>query len=325
MLQRIKQQKLHNVIVFSSDDAVLDGSTDREAFQTGHVVLVVWNPEVNFPRLCIKIECIACGGPVQKDGMSKPRRVAGLKGRKHVSAQKYRCLCCSAAGGKATPFDAKHPQVMSQQLPAFVAAQLGVVFTHSGAMDYEMLQHIAHDVTKGTSFQAACERMHTFLKRSHNVAELTYMDQWGYLQQPGQQTQLDTIAPSGPPPQFGQFGAPGMPKPYLPASQSCSTIWLSVFEDKAAYAKRHMSSLLGDFLSGDHTFRTAKYVRNTDGSAAYMAVLNFKNEYSQTVAYWFTNTTSMLEVKVGLQKLQQRYIAAGLQVNNLDYAFDMQL
>lgn len=48
---------------------------------------------------------------------------------------------------------------------------------------------------------------------------------------------------------------------------------------------------------------------------AYLAVLSFMNEFGEVVAYWFTHTTSLLEVKEGLEKLAQRYKAAGKPVS----------
>ena len=62
---------------------------------------------------------------------------------------------CPAASGEAVPYDAKHPEVMAR-LPPILAAQLSIVFTQSGAMDDDMLQHIHHDVMKGLSIQAVC-------------------------------------------------------------------------------------------------------------------------------------------------------------------------
>ena len=101
-------------------------------------------------------------------------------------------------------YDAKHPDVMAR-LPAFLAAQLSITFTHSGAMDDDMLQHIHHDVMKGLSFQAACDRAASFLRHNHNQAELEFLSLWNYQQQPGTQTLLDCPALSGAPPQFGTF------------------------------------------------------------------------------------------------------------------------
>ena len=152
-----------------------------------------WNPEKQFPHLEIRIVCMACGGPVERGGNGLPRLVAGFNRRKLVSAQKYRhrqCPCANCPGGSTT-FDAKHPKVMQEMIPATVAHLLNVVFTHRGALDYELLMHVDHDVMKGTSFQAACERVGTFLRRNHNEAELAFMHRWGHLQRAGAQTRLD--------------------------------------------------------------------------------------------------------------------------------------
>ena len=125
----------------------------------------------HLPNLHEYVRCIRCNAKANRDGISRPRRVFGLHSSKLVSAQKYRHSNCPAAGGKDVTYNAKHPDVMAR-LPAFLAAQLSITFTHSGAMDDDMLQHIHHDVMKGLSFQAACDRAASFLRHNHNQAEL---------------------------------------------------------------------------------------------------------------------------------------------------------
>ena len=104
---------------------------------------------------------------------------------------------------------AKNPDVMTW-LPAFLAAQLSITFTHSGAMDDDMLQHIHHQCTKSVSIQAACDRAASFLQGNHTQAELEYLSCWNYQQQPGTQTLLERPALSQAPPQFGTFGSAGL-------------------------------------------------------------------------------------------------------------------
>ncbi|DBB03656.1 TPA: hypothetical protein ACH3X3_010983 [Trebouxia sp. C0006] len=122
------------------------------------------------------------------------------------------------------------------RLPASLAAQLPITFTHSGAMDDDMLHHIHHDVMKGLSFQAACDRAASFLQRNHNQAELEFLSWWNYQQQPGTQTVLDGPALSGAPPQCGTFGSAGHSKPYLSSSQYAAGIWLETYRPLAAFA-----------------------------------------------------------------------------------------
>ena len=134
------------------------------------------------------------------------------------SFRSYRHPNCPAASGKAVTYDAKGPEVMAR-LPPFLAAQLSITITQSGAMDDDMLQHIHHDVMKGLSIQAACDGAVTFLRRNHNHAELDYISFWTYLQQPGTQTLLDGPTPCGAPPPFWDFGSAGHSKPYISCSR----------------------------------------------------------------------------------------------------------
>lgn len=288
---------------------------DRADFATNGVQVIYWDPVQQLPHLDLQdcVRCICCGRKAHKDGVSKPRRVFGLKGCKLVAARKYRCSKCPASECKDVTYDAKHPKVM-ERLPASAASLLPVTFTHSGAMDNDMLLHIHLDIMKGVSIQASCDRALAFLRDSHNQTELAYMDYWAYRQKPGLQTRLDLPATSGAPPEFGQFGSASFHKPYLSSSQWCAGVWLAAHRTTASFANRYTASRLGQYLCLDHTFRLAKYIRNADGTQAYLALLSVKNEYGEVVAYWFTHTTSLLEVEEGLTKLQKRYEAAGLPV-----------
>ncbi len=143
--------------VFYSNGAVQD-------FRSKGLKAMWWNfvdQYKRLPQLHEYVRCILCNAKANKDGISRPRRVFGLHCSKLVSAQKYRYPNCPAAGGKAVTYDAKHPDVMAR-LPAFLAAQLPITFTQSGAVVDDMLQHIHHDVMKGLSFQAACDRAAAF-------------------------------------------------------------------------------------------------------------------------------------------------------------------
>ena len=318
-LQIMRQPGMHTSHETQAPAPALYSHGDRRDFATRGVRALLWNPVEQYahlPQLHACVRCIRCGAKPVKDGISKPRRVYGLHASKLVSAQKYRHPNCPAASGKAVTYDAKHPEVTAR-LPPFLAAQLSITFTHCGAMDDDMLQHIHHDVMKGLSIQAACDRAVTFLRRNHNQAELDYISLWTYLQQPGTQTLLDRPTPSGAPPPFGDFGSAGHSKPYISCSQYGAGVWLEKYRPLAAFAFLYIASCLGDFLCGDHTFRIAKYIRNTDGSQSYFALFSIRNEYMHIVAYFFTQPTSLVELQEGLQKLQKRYEAAGSKVWSL--------
>ncbi len=114
---------------------------------------------------------------------------------------------------------------------------------------------------------------------------------------PGTQTSLDRPALSGAPPQFGTFGSAGHSKPYISSSQYAAGIWLEQYHSLAAFAFFFIASSLGDFLCREHTFRLAKYIRNTDSTQSYLALFTIRNEYMHIVAYYFTHTTSLVELQ----------------------------
>ena len=225
------------------------GQYSAAMFAEGNVVVVLWDFVAMFPHLNLQfaVRCILCGGPTKQDGYSQLRRVFGLKAVILLSAKKYRCSCCPKAGGKATTFDAKH-LVVTNRLPVCISALLPAVFTHSGAMDKDMLHHIDHDIMNGTSITAAWTRAVDFAHKQHNAAELQYLSVQAFMQQPGQQTQLDGSGPSGAPEQFPQFGDASLAKQHLSSSQYCSTVWLDRVQDRCYYAQRVMSAVLGRFL-----------------------------------------------------------------------------
>lgn len=64
----------------------------------------------------------------------------------------------------------------------------------------------------------------------------------------------------------------------------------------------------------DHTFATAKCVRDADQQSVYKAVLTILNEHCQVVGQWFTHTTSLWEINSGLEKLKAWYKHEGTQV-----------
>lgn len=140
-----RQQNAGQIVAIEhpAPNPLLFSKGDRADFALLEVMLVHWDPEKQFAHMNLLhcFSCIRCNGKVVKDGWSVPRRVYGLTRTKLVSARKYRCPCCPDAvngPGKAVSFDAKHPVVMGR-LPPNVADLLSVKFTHSGAMDTEML------------------------------------------------------------------------------------------------------------------------------------------------------------------------------------------
>ena len=313
LLHVLKRPGNNNAVQHGVTQPLFLGKHAVTDFVQKNVVVILWDFVGMFPNMDLSqaVRCVACGGPAKRDGFSQFRRVFGLTSVMLLSAKKCRCSCCPANQGKATSFDAKHPTVMAR-LPECISSLLPAVFTHSGAMATDMLRHIDHDIMHGVNFSAARGRAVDFAYEQHNEAELQYLSLQSLMQQPGQQTMLD--GPVGAPAQFPPFGDISQAKQYLSSPQYCSTVWLNWVSDRLSYAKRLMSSILGRFLCSDHTFRLAKYVRKVDGSRAYLAVLSFKNEYGQIAAYYFTHTTSLLEVEEGLRKLANRYMAAGLAV-----------
>jgi len=67
-----------------------------------------------------------------------------------------------------------------------------------------------------------------------------------------------------------------------------------------------MQMVDGRHLSGDRSFKLTKCVMS-GGSKAFCAIYCVLNEYSQVVAWWFTNGTSMAELETAMVKISKRY------------------
>ena len=239
-----------------------------------------------------------------------------------VSAYLARSLACwefswcqlESIAAHTAPKQGERQSALTLNTPqSWNAFQLAVIFTHSGAMDLNMLKHIDHDVMRGVSFTAAWQRVATFLRSQHNEAEVQYLSLNALVRQGGFQTTLDRGVPSGPVLQSPPFA--NLRKLYLSSSQWCSTLWLKFVEARVLFAQRITSAVLGRFLSGDHTFRLAKFVRAATGEQTHLAVFSLKNEHGEVLGYWATHITSLLEIKAALLLVAERYRAIGVLVS----------
>ena len=101
---------------------------------------------------------------------------------------------------------------------------------------------------------------------------------------------------------------------FQPSWQYLSAVWLEAMRPTIDWANRYLSTITGRFWCLDHTFATATRVRDANQQPVYKAVLTVVNEYCQVVAQWFTHTTSLLEVRSGLERLKERYKNEAIQV-----------
>lgn len=130
-------------------------------------------------------------------------------------------------------------------------------------------------------------------RRNHNQAELEVLSLWNYQQQPGTQTVLDSPARSGRLPNLGLLAVQATPSLTYAAG-----IWLETYHPLAAFAFLYTASCLNTSCVG--TTASAQYISNTDGTQSYLALFSIRNEYMHIVAYYFTHTTSLVELQEGL-------------------------
>lgn len=292
---------------------------DSQGNKTGYIltdsIVVLWDPEKAWSDHVTRhhFRCINCDSRTKRAGRSKLRRVCGLRGNYYFCGIKYSCTCCKkpAEGSTSTSFDSKHPTVLAR-LPEYVQNQLPVILTAKGAIDRQMFELINYDVLHGASFQSASDRIRAQLYRQHYEHHLAYLSFHQTKQvtakQPGQQQRVDEVLhPPGAPAQFHQLGTGGLGKPYIPCGQYLTGAWLEAVQHVVKWAKNHMALITSRCLCLDHTFRTAKYVRHSNGSQSYKCVLTAYTEVGQVMGQYFTHTTSLLEVEDALKMLAARY------------------
>ena len=102
---------------------------------------------------------------------------------------------------------------------------------------------------------------------------------------------------------------------FQPSRQGLSVVWLEAMRPNIDWANRYMSTVKGKFWCMDHTFATAKCIRDAEQQSVYKAVLTVVNEHSQLGVQWFTHTTSLYEVRKGLRLLRDRYNGEDVEVS----------
>jgi hypothetical protein len=68
------------------------------------------------------------------------------------------------------------------------------------------------------------------------------------------------------------------------------------------YNNKYQSSILGQYYCLDHTYQVCKRVHGPDGALEAKALLTIMNEKVEIVAFFATQTTSLKQVKCGLEK-----------------------
>ena len=190
-----------------------------------------------------------------------------------------------------------------------------------------MLDRLTDSVLRGGSFtgaadgiREACTRRDMRLRQEH-MQFLLYKQQQSAregespTQEPaGQSPALHTQSPPGVSREGNSFKHLKIDTSFQPSRQYLSAVWLEAMRPTIDWANRYLSTIKGRFWCLDHTFATAKRVRDANQQPVYKAVITVVNEYCQVVAQWFTHTTSLLEVRSGLEKLKERYKDEAIQV-----------
>ena len=211
------------------------------------------------------------------------------------------------AGGST--WTALHPTIL-ERLPDYSKLQLPITFSRRGAIDRSMLDTLKHTVMHGDSFTAAAQGIADACKSREQRHQHMYMQYQLAQQQPGRQALLPALLQQT---QAGDSQAANSSKhlqvscSFQPSRQWLSVVWSDAMRPIIDWPNRYMSTAKGRLWCMDHTFATAKYIRDAEQESVYKAVLTIVNEHSQLVAQWFTHTISLHEVRKGLRLLRDRY------------------
>lgn len=181
-----------------------------------------------------------------------------------------------------------------------------------------MLDRLTDSVLRGGSFTAAADAIREACMRREMRLQQEYLQFQLHKNQQGARQIPALLAESQP----GASRAGNTSKhlelstSFQPSRQYLSTVWLEAMRPTIDWANHYLSTIKGRFWCLDHSFATAKRVRDPNQQPVYKAVLTVVNEYCQIVAQWFTHTTSLLEVRSGLEKLKEQYKDDAVQVHS---------
>ena len=189
-----------------------------------------------------------------------------------------------------------------------------------------MLDRLTDSVLRGGSFTAAADGIKEACKRREMRMQQEYLQFQLYNQRQslGQVTTLLAQSQHGSPRAGNSSKHLEISTSFQPSRQYLSTVWLEAMRPSIDWANRYLSTIRGRFWCLDHTFATAKRIRDPNQQPVYKAVLTVVNEHCQIVAQWFTHTTSLLEVKSGLEKLKDRYNDDSIEVICMPSLFKQQ-
>lgn len=196
-----------------------------------------------------------------------------------------------------------------RQLPEFVQSALPVVITKKGAICSELLEQLVQQILTTSNFSAAAGNIrelscaHLHKTQNEYLQFLEYRRQLYYDGYKYSSTKypydLSSIG-------LDDQGASNM-FCYNPSAKWLEDIFMECMEQPLEFVLRYQASITGRYLCADHTFKSAKYIRNADRSKTYEGIFTVMNELCQVVAQYMVQTKSWLEIKAGMTLLWKRY------------------
>lgn len=263
------------------------------------VRIYFWLPELFFSKWVKHMPCPKCGdvaGAVKRKGWSKngPRRVSCLGREFDIIWKYYYCSECKCE------FQGGDLDVI-KKLPEFIQAQFPIAFrTSRTAIDKTFAALIDRQVVKGQSF-ADIQNMYQEINNTfYYQTMLSYMQLGLAERSEGSFIWSQHLIQEFPEykERAGWYGI-------VP----CTPFLVRAYEKRSSELyecrARFMSSLTGEVLKADHTYKIAK-LPSINSTTPFKGMYSVLNEVGQVLGYWMTTSDSLTEIDSDLSALRLR-------------------
>ena len=275
--------------------------------------LLIWAPELQFPEFypsgrtkCKFHDSYDC--VEYKGWTTEPRHGYDMDGITAIWGRKCRCTVRHAANEKPFWFRGYDNEVVAKA-PHYVQSVWraeGFMITHRGAIRWKLVDSLRSALARGMGASGFHKSLAEAYKRRHfesarkwrNYCDMRYP-------KPLLNSRLARKEP------FVEFHS----KIYDGRIPSLAFLIRCVTEDiesRIPYYTRRLQMVDGTCFAGDHSHKITKVIL-VEGDRAYGAMYSLMNPYGQVMGWWFTNGTSLEEIKPYIQKLMHRYDLHGFE------------
>eukprot|EP00956_Cyclotella_meneghiniana_P000822 scaffold931_cov57-Cyclotella_meneghiniana.AAC.3 len=230
-------------------------------------------------KWCRSVDCVS------RDGwMQSPRRAHSRTRNVALLGRKYKCTVRRDAKLRPYRFRSIDTQVIEQShdYVQMVWRMEGFDCSHKSAISLPLLRDLRSTVVQGLSINGF---RHTILQQQREHHLMVSIQWRSYIHHVRKYPRIgftESMIKD-----FPDFDSDEYDQTLPSVSWLIRRVVLMMESDNE-YKKRRMQMIDGRHLSGDHSFKLTKCVMS-GGCKAFCAIYCVLNEYSQVVAWWFTN------------------------------------